>query len=288
MSVDLKRRKTFVILLACAILVVAYFTSMRVLFWRFFLDSPGSSGSSTQYHWLKNPTFTTPAITYESGTLTNSIVELAPDNWYWGLRGYTWGNGLHPIEECSFKVYKAGTNDYNVILQGRDGTNRWAVCTLIQGWVWGGNSPANWYKPYPIRVESFSQMNIEAWVYQKGGPHPHPRLDWWKNCLFDIWMKDENGKILMIDIYFSGGGMDWWTENEYHMAYTATSVPSGVWSHVKVEVKSLIEEGISRAASVGIMLDVDSLKLYQAEVLLELKNAWGYLDVGLFQLTYYY
>lgn len=248
---------------------------------------------SSESHWLANPWFLNPKLEQKfpsEGVYTNKRVELAPLNgdWKWGLRGYTWNGGLNPILNCAFDAYKAGEDDYNVKLWGQDDSGRWGVITLIQGWVWGGNPPADWYRPAPLPVSNKKNMKLDAWIWQQGGPFP-----WWhfyyfaRNCLFDVWMKDSSGKILMMDLYFVGGGANWYDENSYHYAKTIATAPSQTWYEVSVTLDSIIDDAIQAAKDDANMdFDKNTLKIYQVEILAEVKYAWCDLIVGAFTFTY--
>jgi hypothetical protein len=239
---------------------------------------------------LKNPFFINPSRDFNSGVLSMKMVDLAPKNWSWGLRGYAWDpNTLeqYPIGECSFSSFRSSANDSDVLLYGKDDSGRIGVVTLIQGWVWQDSSPPKgWYIFSPLPISGTTNMTIHAWIKHRGGPYPPEKIGSLRNGIIDIWMKDEiSGKNLMMDLYFFGDGSSWEDQDTYHYTAKVADVPEETWGEVVVDVDGYIDLAIKEAAKDGMICDKKNLKIYQIEILEETKYAWGELRVGSFEFT---
>jgi hypothetical protein len=240
---------------------------------------------------LKNPFFVDPSKDFNSGILTMKKFDLAPENWSWGLRGYSWDTNTleqYPITECNFSSYRSRANDSDVWLYGKDDSGRLGVVTLIQGWVWQDSSPPNGWYIFPLLpVSGTTNMTIRAWIKHRGGLYPPEKMESLRNGIIDIWMRDEiTGKNLMMDLYFFGDGLSWKDQDTYHYASKVDDVPEETWSDVVVDVDHHIDLAIKEAAKEGMIFDKRGLKIYQVEILEETKYAWGELQIGSFEFTY--
>ncbi len=249
------------------------------------------SSSFTEKNLLTNPFFVAPSKYFNSGIISLENVELAPENWSWGLRGFAYDTNTlnqYPITECAFSS-SGVPGDYDVWLYGKDGSGRIGVVTLIQGWVWQSSSPpACWYIFSPLNVSDATNMSIHAWIRHRGGPFPEAKADALRNEIIDIWMKDESsGKILMMDLLFFGHGNSWKEDNVYHYAINVADIPEEKWAEVVVSVDGYIDHAIAKAADEGMHFEKKNLKIYQVEILEELRYAWGELWVGSFEFTYW-
>ena len=239
---------------------------------------------------LKNPIFVEPSRDFNSSVLSMKMVDLAPENWSWGLRGYAWDTKTleqYPIGECSFSSYRSSANDSDVLLYGKDNSGRIGVVTLIQGWVWrGSKQPTSWYLFSPQPVSEMHNTTVRAWILHRGGPYPSGEPETMRNGIIDIWMRDEiSGKTLMMDLYFFGDGLSWKDDDTYHYAAKVADVPEETWGEVVVKVDGYIDLAIKEAAKDGMIYDKKSLKIYQIEILEETKYAWGELRVGSFEFA---
>ena len=239
---------------------------------------------------LKNPFFVDPSNDFNSGVLSMKMVDLAPENWSWGLRGYAWDANTqeqYPIGECSFSSYRSSANDSDVWLYGKDDSGLIGVVTLIQGWVWqGSKQPAGWYLFSPLPVSETNNSTIRTWIAHRGGPYPAGERETFQNGVIDIWMRDEiSEKNLMMDLYLFGNGQSWKDEETYHYAAKVADVPEETWSEVAVKVAGYIDLAIKEAAKEGMIYDKKNLKIYQIEILEETKYAWGEMRVGSFEFT---
>ena len=237
---------------------------------------------------LKNPYFVTPPNDFNR-SISMENAEFAPENWSWGLRGYAWDTStlaLYPITECAF-FSKGIPNDYDVWLYGKDDSGGIGVVTLIQGWVWQSSSPpAGWYLFSPQSVSNVTNMTVQAWIIHRGGPYPETKTDMLRNGIVDIWMRDESsGKILMMDLLFFGHSNSWKDDNIYHYAANVADVPEDTWTEVEVNVDDYIDHAIAEAANEGMPFEKKNLKIYQVEILEELRHAWGELRIGSFTFT---
>jgi hypothetical protein len=219
------------------------------------------------------------------------MVDLAPEEWSWGLRGYSWdANTLkqYPIDECNFSSYSSRANDSDVWLCGKDDSGRLGVVTLIQGWVWQGSSPPKgWYIFSPLPVSGMNHMTIRAWIKHHSGPYPPEKTESSHNSIIDIWMRDEiSGKKLMMDLYFFGDGLSWKDQDTFHYAAKVDDVPEEKWSEVIVHIDHYIDLAITDAAKEGMIFDKRGLKIYKVEILEEMKYAWAELQIGSFEFTY--
>ena len=240
---------------------------------------------------LKNPFFVDPSRDFTSGVLSMKKVDLAPENWSWGLRGYAWDTNTlkqYTIGECSLSSYRSSANDSDVLLYGKDDSGRIGVVTLIQGWVWQGSSPPEgWHIFSPLPVSGTTNMTIHTWIKHRGGLYPSLKIGSLRNGIIDIWMRDEiSGKNLMMDLYLFGDGLSWKDQDTYHYTSKVDEVPEETWNEVVVDVDHHIDLAINEAAKEGMIFDKRGLKIYQVEILEEVRYAWGELQIGSFKLTY--
>jgi hypothetical protein len=251
---------------------------------------PNRSGCSA-IELLENPFFVDPSKSFNSGKIFQQMVEMAPENWSWGLRGYSWDTyslEQYPIQECSFASSGGKAKDFDTMLYGEDDSGRLGVVTLIQGWVWQDSSPpASWQLFSPLSIYGKKNLSIRTWIKHRGGPYPFFKQETMHNSIIDIWMRDEfSGKNLMMDLVLYGDGMSWKDSETYHYATKVANVPEDTWSEVTLDVDSYIDLALKDAAKEGMSFDRRNLKIYQVEMLEELKYAWGELWIGSFEFTY--
>jgi hypothetical protein len=127
---------------------------------------PPSSSVCKGFDLLKNPFFVNPSKDFNSGVIHLKKVDLAPENWSWGFRGYAWDTDTqeqYPITECSYSSFLSGANDSDVWLCGKDDSGRLGVVTLIRGWVWQSLSPPEgWHIFSPRPVSRTNNMRIDS------------------------------------------------------------------------------------------------------------------------------
>jgi hypothetical protein len=254
------------------------------------LSVPKSSGCKG-IDLLKNPLFVNPSEDFNSGVISLNEVDLAPENWSWGLRGYTWDTDTqeqYSITECSFSSFLSGANDSDVRLYGKDDSGRLGVVTLIQGWIWQSSiPPEGWYAFSPLPVSRTKNMTIHSWIKHRGGAFPSASPSTMHNSIIDVWMRDEtSGKNLMMDFYLFGNGSSWGDEETYHCAIKVADIPEERWSEVSVNVDRSIDLAIREAAKESRIFKKRDLSIYQVEILEEMKYAWGELWVGSFEFSY--
>jgi len=231
--------------------------------------------TSTQQEWLLNPWFVNPALEFERWG-NNEYVAESPDDWKWGYACYEWNDesASFPIDHCLVRSYKSGEGDYNVLIYGYSyNTDKIGVVKLVQGNVWGGQVP--WHTPNKLPIIG-KDIYIDSW-YNVG-----PSEGFFVNYMFDIWLKDDStGHLMVLDLMFARSVpllRNWWDGHIFH--YQADVCGSGGWYHCKFKLNPIIDDAISAARSQGIYFNRRTTYIYQAEILIELKDGYGMLDVG--------
>ncbi|MFH0862988.1 MAG: hypothetical protein V1875_08170 [Candidatus Altiarchaeota archaeon] len=252
----------------------------------------GMAGNANAADWLKNPGFNNPTAAFDTGIKSNQDYKSAPSGWAWGLHGYTWGGTGTTIKECGFT--SSGGSDYKLKMYGKDDSGKYAVVTLIQGWVWGGSPPASWNRPVPLAVYGKTSIPLTLVVKQNGGNFNVPTgKSSLRNGIINVWMKDEStGRILMMDLYFgqwgSNKGKGTWVGSDgiVHYANTIASVSNNKWTTVNTNLATQIDNAIRAASAKGVGYNKKYLKIYQVEALHEFQYSWGDMWIKSFSMTY--
>lgn len=282
-----KKRKTLLV----GIVLVSV-TGLALAGVRIWKSAPATKTlPSVATAWIRNPRFLNPPLELDTGVILDQIYERAPNdgNWCWGIRGYTWSEGrIYPIGEYEFVSHKTRDSSYSVKICIKDSSNRWGVGSLVQGWVWGDTLPALWHVPDSLVVE-----NRRITVYFRANPKDYGAcLDTANNAvnyMVDIWLTDNSSSYkIVLDLYFHrtvplyDPHMD--DSGIYHYPADVTFIGKSVWGEVTVDIDHHINKAILAAKTDGYTFNKNQIMLCQAEILVEIRNAWACLLVDCFGL----
>jgi parallel beta-helix repeat protein len=249
------------------------------------------------------------------------------DGGCWGAHGYTWdkSENVDPIDESQFKFYEEDNGDYNVFLYGKDDQNLddpdreggegYAAVTVIQGNVWRGALP-QWHIPEAISIDD-KELFIDLWL-KKGKSSSY--LDWFSGDFndkkdrvmyaIDVWLMEgddpnsETAKRMVLDLIFHLGSGDtpWigYTQPTptkgwifHYQPVISNKLEEGEWEFFRLDLGKYLDDAIKAAnkheiaKENNIKYQKENLKLYQAEMLIELRHADAELTIGGFDLYYY-
>mgnify|MGYP000341885782 CR=1 FL=1 len=245
----------------------------------------------------------------------------------WGARGYTWAKKeeeLSRIDESQFNFSKEDNDDYNVYIYGKDDQNLddphrkggegYAAVTVIQGNVWRGPQP-KWNIPDAISIDD-KELYIDIWL-KKGKSSSH--LDKSSDSddqrdrvmyAIDVWLMEGDdpnsttAKRMVLDLIFHLGSGDtpWINYTQptstkgwifHYQPVISSRLEEGEWEFFSFDLSKYIDDAIKAAnkhkiaKKYNIKYQKENLKLYQAEMLIELRHADAELTIGGFDLYYY-
>lgn len=244
--------------------------------------------------WNLNPNFHLESV--DTGNIVGSCAIDAP----WG--SFDWG-----IEASSFldtqtnaldaSRFRTDGGDY-AYLYGRETEGSWGFARYVQGDIWGGsncNAPIPWFIPEPLPVAGREiTLNVRAFR-----DITRIQEDGWIMFAINVWLSseylpdlggaDSDIKPLVIDLAFyqecnfDGCGLrNFESESAFHyQVFLDTQAPEGEWVDWTIDLSRYIREAVAYEweNQGSLPLDLQTLNLYQLDVLVELRNAEGALSI---------
>jgi hypothetical protein len=227
----------------------------------------------------------------------------------WGGEGSTFSDPTdHTIDWSRFASW--GHEGY---LYGREESGKWGLVRYIQGDVWGGShcGPIPWNRPTPLLTYG-KDLTLEIAIYRDTN-NLLTLNDSWIMFAINVWFSslefpdggDTNGrKPLVIDLIFyhdcnwSGCGYGHFQDNDaFHYQVFIGETPYRQWRSWSIPLHYHIQQAMDvqwdqycRPGTSPCYGPIDhaedTLKLYQLEFVIELKNADGAATIDDFFLTY--
>jgi hypothetical protein len=230
---------------------------------------------------------------------TGNIVETCFVDAPWGSQ--SWGveassfldTNNNQLDAARFRAY--GNRAY---LYGRETAGSWGFARFVQGDIWGGSNcdqPIRWHVPEPLPVAD-RQLYIDMRALRD---ITELSEDGWIMFAINVWLHSdylpdtggvrEDNKPLVIDLAlyqdcnFEGCSLNnFESESAFHyQVLLDRQAPAYEWQEWEIDLTRVIEDAVAYEwpGENPPSWDVDSLKLYQLDVLVELRNAEGALTV---------
>ncbi|MGA1869873.1 MAG: Ig-like domain-containing protein [bacterium] len=233
----------------------------------------------------------------DTGSRENECYIDAPwDNISWGIEGSTFSDPTnHAIDMSQFT--SCGHKGY---LYGKEESGKWGLVRYIQGDVWGGThcGPIAWNRPAPILTIE-KDITLEIDIYRD--INNLLSSDSWVMFAVNIWLSshqlpegtDINGrKPIVMDLLFyhdcnwSGCGIGHFEDDDaFHYQVLIGETPYKQWHSWSIGLNEHIQEVLNYQWPSGSIAYVkETLKLYQLEFVIELKNAEGAANIDNFFL----
>ena len=259
--------------------------------------SGGNENNDNARTWNNNGDFELPVI--DTGNVGGQCYIYAPwGNTSWGVEGYTFSDPEnHTITWSRFR--SSGHEGY---LYGKEESGKWGLVRYIQGDVWGGSYcgiiPWNIPSPLPIDGKNIS-LNMDIF---RDTNSLLSSSDSWIMFAVNIWFSspelpggnDISGhKPLVMDLIFyhqcnwTGCGYGVFEDNDaFHYQVFIGETPYG-WKSWSIPLNDYIQRALDYQWTSGsIAHSKDTLKIYQIEFLIELKNSEGAATIDNFFLRY--
>ena len=205
----------------------------------------------------------------------------------WGLEGSTFS------DQSNFTIDNAKfiSSDGNIFLYGKDESNKWGLVKLTQGNIWGGTNcgPITWYCPSPLLTYN-KELVIEIDI--KRELNKLLADESWIMFAINVWFSsnelpsgsDINSRkplvmdlILYHDCNWQGCIIQNFEDSDaFHYQTKIGETPYQKFQTWSISLSEHITKALNYQWDSGSINHViDSLKLYQLDFVIEVKNAEG-------------
>ena len=218
----------------------------------------------------------------------------------WGVEGSTFSDPAdYTINWSRFAILSSDPDQG--YLYGRDGSGKWGLVKYIQGDVWGGSNcgPIPWNRPGPLPTYG-NDLTLKIDIYRDTNILLTSD-DSWIMFAVNLWLSSphlpsrgdiNDRKPLVIDLIFyhdcnwDGCGYGHFEDDDaFHYQVFISETPYRGWGFWSIALNNYIQEALNYP-SWPIADAEETLKLYQLEFAIELKNAVGAATIDNFFLEY--
>lgn len=224
---------------------------------------------------------------FDTGNIQDLFFVDAPwgrDSWGIEASSFDEDNTEHAMSGARFASWGDG-----VYLYGKEEEGHWSLVRYVQGDAWGGTheGPVPWHVPDPLSTYR-KNLTLHIDTYRDTN-NMLSSSDSWNMFAINVWLNSPDlSKRIVLDLVFyqdcnwdECGLAHYEDEDAYHYQVLVGETPYQEWKSWEISLSDHIQDALEEF---DLQDAKKSLKVYQLEYVIELKNAEGAATIDNFYL----